>query len=541
MIPLLIVIATLIVYNPVMNNGILHGWDDTEYLLDEGVQDFNVGDIFSSYHLGMYQPLSVTSLALNFSSAASGPRAYHATNIFLHIVNIILIWLFLLMLTRKRLIAGIGALLFAIHPLNVEAVAWIAARSTLLFAAFYLAGLISYLQYTKNKKGLYFGLTIAFATLSLFSKSLAISFPLVLLAIDYFQDRKWNIKLLIEKIPFFALSVIFGIITVDAAQAYGHISALQYDYSLPDRFFILWHTYVFYLVKFIVPINLSSIYAYPDMANGSLPIMYYLSTLIPIGMLYFIYRYWNKRRALISGILIFSFSIAPVLPLFWSRVFVAADRYAYLSFIGLYLIAAILIERLLKNRFLKQDILRYGLIVAFAAYGIFLMYSNREQSKYWIDGDTLLSRAVTLSKSGPEKALAHFYRGNIRQNIAENKYTQGQASSNEGMIKNSFIYYREAVSDYDSVIKYNPDYMLVYSNRGMIYGTLSTYDKSYWELARDDFDKAIILDPEYADNYYNKGWLLFIRGEKETACSLWQTAKEKGSVVAENALDQNCR
>jgi tetratricopeptide (TPR) repeat protein len=540
-VPAIIVVATLIIYNPSMNSGFLLGWDDTEYLTHEDVQQLNAGNIFSDYHLGMYQPLAVISLALNYASAQESPGAYHATNLFLHIINILLVWLFLLRLSRRRLIAGIGAFLFAMHPINVEPVAWIAARSTLLFTAFYLGGLLTYLKYIENKKVQYILITAVLALAAMFTKSLAISFPFALLIIDYYKDRKWDTKLFIEKIPFIVFSFIFGFITVDAASTYGHISALQYDYSLIDRFFILCHTYVFYLVNFIAPHNLSSIYAYPELSGGGLPILYYLSAIIPIGLSYIIYRYWNKQKEIIAGILFFSFAVAPVLPLFWSRIFVAADRYAYLSFIGLFLLVAILIDRLLNKGLIRNLTLRYSAAAILILYGIFLMYSTNKQCKYWIDSDVLLARAVILSKSGPEKALAHFYHGNVKQGIAENKYSEGQTSSNEGMIRNSFIYYREAVADYDSVIKYNPEYMLAYSNRGMIYGTLHSYDEKYWEMALSDFDKAISLDPDYADNYYNKAWLIYISGDKQAACDLWQTADIKGSVVAKQALDQNCR
>ena len=508
-VPAVIIIASLVIYNPSMDNGFLFGWDDTEYLTNDDVQNSKMANIFSDYHLGMYQPLAVVTIAMNYASAEESPTAYHATNLFLHIINILLVWLFLLRLSRRRAIAGMGAFLFALHPMNVEPVAWIAARSTLLFTSFYLGGLLTYLRYTDNKRILYLGLTAILALAAMFTKSLAISFPLVLLVIDYYRGRDWNMKLLLEKVPFLIFSIIFGIVAVDAAQTYGHLTELQYNYSLSDRFFILCHTYTFYLIKLIAPIGLSAIYAYPDMGSSTVWI-YYLSPIVPLALIYFIYKLWNKQKEIIAGLLFFSFAVAPVLPLFWSRIFVAADRYAYFSFIGLFLILAILIERLMQKTTIKNAVLAYGLAGVFILYGTFLMYSTNKQCMYWQDGDTLLSHAVNMSKSDPAKALAHFYRGNIKQNIAENKYSQGQAASNEGMIKNSFIYYREAVSDYDSVVKYNPENMLVYSNRGMIYGTLYTYDKKYWEMARDDFDNAIHLQPDYADNYYNKGWLLFI-------------------------------
>lgn len=541
LVPGIIIIATLFVYNPSMDNGILHGWDDTEYLTDEGLKTFDLGEIFSTYHLGMYQPVAVTSMALNYARAEEGPKAFHATNLFLHIINILLLWLFVLALSKNRMIAGIVAFLFAMHPMNVESVAWISARSTLLFTAFYLGGLLTYLRYAEEKKKLYFLLTLLFAILALFTKSLAISFPFALFIIDYHRGRKWNMKLWLEKLPFIALSVIFGIIAVDAASTFGHITELQQDYSVLNRFFILCHTYVFYLAKLLVPIELSSIYGYPELVGNALPWTYYVSAIIPILLVYLVYRFWNKQREIIAGLLFFSFAIAPALPLFWSRVFVAADRYAYLSFIGLFLILGILIKRLLSDNLFAKDSIRWAFISVFSLFGIFLMYSTYHQCKYWLDGDVLLSRAVQLSESGPEKTMSHFYLGNYKQNMGENKYTNGQAQQNENMIKNSFIYFRDAISNYDSVLKYDSNYMMAYSNRAMIYGTLSVQDDKYWEMSREDFNKAITLNPEYADNFYNKGWLFFMRGDTKSACILWHKADELGSVVAKQTLEQYCK
>ncbi|MCK4569573.1 MAG: glycosyltransferase family 39 protein [Bacteroidales bacterium] len=541
-VPLLIVFAAFFVYNPATNNGILHGWDDTEYLLDKGVQDFNLKEIFTNYHLGMYQPLSVFTIAVDFhNTRLQGAKAHHIGNLLWHIINILLVWVFVRKLTGKNTIAGVAAFLFALHPMNVEAVAWIAARSTLLFTACYIGGLLTYLKYTENKKPLYFGLTILLAALALFSKSLAISFPFVLFIIDYYKGRTWSIKLFLEKAPFLILSIIFGIITIKAAQTFGHITELQHDYSLINRFFILCYTFVFYLVKLVAPIDLSSIYSYPGLRGGSLPWLYYLSALLPLGLIWLIYHYWKKQKKLIAGILFFSITIAPVLPLFWSRVFIAADRYAYLSFIGLFLIAGILIDRLINKKYISNIIIRYGIAGILIVYGVFLMYSTNKQCSYWKDGETLLTHAVTLSESAPAKALAYFYRGNIRQGIAEKKHMEGQQSNNEGMVRNAFLYFGNAIRDYDSTLAYNPQYMLAYSNRGIIYGTLANYDQKYQEMAWNDFDAAIQIDSGYADNYYNKAWLLYMKGDLTTACELWQKADRLGSVVAIQALEQYCR
>jgi protein O-mannosyl-transferase len=542
-VPLIIIAGTLILYQPSLDNGILHGWDDALYLGDKDVQALNAGNIFGSYHLGMYQPLAVLTLAMNHAAGGEAPGPYHATNLFLHALNIFLAWLFLYRLSQKQAVAGIGALLFAVHPVNVEAVAWLSARSTLLFTAFYLGGLICYLRWLERAEIKMYILSLLLALGALFSKSLAMSFPLVLFAIDYMKGRRPALKPLLEKVPFLALAVVFGIITIDAAGAYGHIKALEHDYSFVEHFFILCHTWVFYLIKFIAPVELSPVYAYPVSEAGLLPWPYYLSALVPAAFLVLFFRFRLRMRDIFGGLLIFTLAVLPVLPLFWSRVFVAADRYAYHAYTGLFLIAGILIAGLytrLLRRSNKTQV--YALAVILAAYVSFLVWQTNKQIPYWKDANTLLSRAVELSKTPQAKTRSFFYRGNSRQNLAEKKYLEGQATFNEGMIKNAFTFYREALSDYDSVMKYDTTYMQAYANRGMIYGTLISYGKDeYWEQARKDFDKAISLKPDYADNYYNKAWLLFVRGDTTAACTLWNKAVGLGSVMADRPLKQYCR
>ena len=544
-VPLLIIIATLVIYNPSLDYDILHGWDDTEYLTDPAVQNQNLGEIFSNYHLGMYQPLSVFTLALNYSGAEVNARTFHTTNLFLHVLNIFLLWLFVLRLSRKKLIAGIVAFLFALHPMNVEVVVWLSARSTLLMTTFLLLGLLSYLKYAENKNLYLYGASILFALLAFFSKSLAMSFPFLLLIVDYYRGRPFNKWAWVDKLPFLALSVIFGIVAINAADTYGHITQLSAEYSMIDRFFILCHTYVFYLVKLIVPIDLSVIYSYPDMTTGILPIWYYLSTLVPLGLIFLIYRFWNKQKEILAGILFFSVAVGPVLPIFWSRIFVAADRYAYLSFIGLFIALAYLLQKFNQSGKIKSNLIRYAVWTIIAVYGGFLAYLTQQQTKHWVNAETLLNRAVALGESSSNKALAYFYRGNVFQNIAEEKFASGMRTTNRNMVLNSQAYYRMTISDYDSCLVYDPEYMLAYTNRGIAYMSVSQYDtnylKKYTSIAQVDFEKAISLDSTYADNYYNLAWIYWINTDYQQACKLWRKADELGSVVAYQPLESYCK
>jgi len=544
-VPVLIILATLIIYNPSLKYDILNGWDDTEYLNDPSVQDQNLAEIFSNYHLGMYQPLSVFTIAINYGSSELNAGPYHATNLFLHILNIFLVWLFVFRLGKKKIFAGIVAFLFALHPMNVEPVVWLSARSTLLMTTFYMAGLLAYLKYTENKNIYIYLAGVLLALLAFFSKSLAMSFPFALLIIDYLRQRSFNTRLWLEKVPFFVLSVIFGLIAVNAADTYGHITQLSADFSILDRFFILCYTYVFYFVKLIVPIELSVIYAYPDMTNGGLPILYYLSPLVPLGLIYLIYRFWRKQKEIIAGLLFFSAAVGPVLPIFWSRIFIAADRYAYLAFIGLFIALAYILVKFTRSGKLKNVLIQYAIWGILVVYGGFLVYLTHQQMKHWASAETLLNHAVVLGESSSNKALAHFYRGNVYQNIAEEKFTTGYQTSNRNMVLNSQIYYRMTISDYDSCLVHNPDYMLAYTNRGIAYMSVSQYDTNYLEkytsLAQKDFEQAISLDSTYADNYYNLAWIYWIDKDYQRACELWRKADKLGSVVASQPLESYCK
>lgn len=543
-VPLFIIIATLIIYNPSLKYQILNGWDDTEYLNDPSVQDQNLAEIFSNYYLGMYQPISVFTIAVNYGSSELNAGPYHATNLFLHILNIFLVWLFIFRLGKKKVIAGIVAFLFALHPMNIEPVVWLSARSTLLMTTFYMAGLLVYLKYTENKNIYLFLTSVLLALLAFFSKSLAMSFPFALLIVDYFRGRPFNMRVWLEKVPFFVLSIIFGIVAVNAAETYGHITQLSADYTILDRFFILCYTYVFYFVKLIIPVQLSPIYAYPDMSEGGLPVLYYLSALVPLGLVFLIYRFWKKQKEIIAGVLFFSVAVGPVLPIFWSRIFIAADRYAYLSFIGLFIALAYILVNFTRSGKLKNAIFQYAVWGIIVVYGGLLVYLTQQQSKHWASAETLLNHAVVVGESSTNKALAYFYRGNVYQNIAEEKFTTGYQTSNRNMVLNSQAYYRMTIADYDSCLVYNPDYMLAYTNRGIAYMSVSQYDtnylRKYASLAQKDFENAIALDSNYADNYYNLAWIYWIDKDFQRACELWRRADELGSVVARQPLDNYC-
>ena len=221
-----ILLVTTFIYLPSLDNKVLYGWDDGVYLEDQHVKNLDgksVGHFFSDFYLGMYQPLAVLSLSIDYEIYQEKATGYHFTNLLFHLLNIFLSFFFIYFLTKKRNIALIVALLFAVHPMHVEAVSWIAARSTLLFSLFYLSALVFYLRYLDQGKWNKLAITFLFFVLACFTKSMAVTLPLVLLLLDYFRERKFKPVTLIEKIPFVAVSIVFGIVTIKAAASYGHI------------------------------------------------------------------------------------------------------------------------------------------------------------------------------------------------------------------------------------------------------------------------------------------------------------------------------
>ena len=213
----LIVSMTAIVYYPSLNNGFIN-WDDNEYVgANMNIRSIsweNIKDNFTSPYYGNYIPFTTLTYAVEYRLAKLNPRAYHATNLILHLFNCMLVFWFIYLFCGKEYVALIVALLFGIHPLHVESVAWVSERKDVLYSFFFLSSLISYTRYLKEKKVSYWSLSLLLFAASCLSKPMAVTLPLVLFLIDYLLHQKVEIKTLLLKIPFISISLIFGIISL---------------------------------------------------------------------------------------------------------------------------------------------------------------------------------------------------------------------------------------------------------------------------------------------------------------------------------------
>jgi tetratricopeptide (TPR) repeat protein len=513
-----IIIVTLFVYMSSLKNDIMYGWDDGVYIEDPYVKNLtteSVGHFFSSWYLGMYQPLPVLTIALNSASGSGSALSYHLTNLFLHLVNIVLVFFLVRKMTGRLLPSAFTAALFAIHPMHVEAVAWISARSTLLFSVFYLLALIFYLRSMEYDRRKNLALTFLFFLLSAFSKSMSLTLPLVLFLLDYWKDRKIDRNAILEKLPFFAVSIIFGILSIRAAGSYGHITGLAGEYHIVDRFFLMTYALAFYIYKSFAPVILSGIHAFPFKEGGALPLMYYLSPLLIAAVVAVVIFLRKHQRIIIFGLLFFLSTVSLVLPFYWSRFFIVAERYSYLTYIGLYIILAYFFDRLFASEHLRTKKLR-PYIAGFTLLVLILFSAaSYVRTKAWKDARYLLGDVIIYNKSDASKAAAYFYRGNLRDMTRD---------------------FTGALKDYDMAIGKNPNYIIAYNNRGIIKGI--TGDQ---EGALADFSKAIELKPDYADAYYNRGLSNRQAGRMDEACNDWHKALSLGKAGARKFIERDCQ
>lgn len=515
----LILLFTFIIYSGTLSNNFLMGWDDGEYLSNPSVSGdgpVNTAAIFSDFHLGMYQPLAVLSFAINYKMSGDTAWPYILTNLLLHLLNTLLVYRLTMRWMKGFIPAGIVALLFAIHPMHVEAVAWISTRSSGLYALFFLSGLLAWDKYLdKGFRTQHYLISLLFLVLALFSKSMSATFPLVLFLIDFMKRRKFSLRLITEKLPFIALSVIFGLVAIKAAGSFGHITVLEQDYPLIQRFFMIIYGIAFYLIKLIVPTNLSAIYAFPETVNGNLPNYIYTAAIVPLMVTAGIWFSGKNRREFIFGSLFFLLSISMVLPLFWSRIFITADRYSYIPYIGLFMIVARILSDLYESRQTIDKTNFRMLIFASALIAALLSIATYNRSKIWRDTPTLLSDVIEKKRSDADMAHGYFYLANYYD-----------AANNSA----------EAMKYYDLSLSRNNRYLLALNNRGILKGKAGNSSG-----AIGDFDEAIRIKADYAEAYYNRGVALYQIGRRDEACNDWNRALKLKFRPAGDAIVSYCR
>ena len=468
-----VLLFTALLYIRALFNN-LASWDDNEYILfNQMLRNFTldgIWEIFSTFHVsGNYHPFTLMTYMVEFQFVGIKPFLYHLVNVLFHLLNTWLVYKLVEKLSRKELTAVLVALLFAVHPMHVESVAWISERKDLLYTLFYLLSLIVYMDYLERgyKLKLYL-VALTLFICSLMSKSAAVTLPVLLIAVDLYMGRKITLKSLGEKVPFFLFSIFFGILAMISQDKV--VNSLPQTYDLVERFFFLTYSVAFYIVKLVAPFNLSAMHYYPNTLAEPMAWEYYASLplLILIGL--FLLKKTKFRKELLFGLAFFLITISimiQIIPFGFAHI---AERYTYVSYIGLFYIAAQAVSFTRKKQKRK---LALWIVLLFAAIFSALTF---QRIGVWKDGVVLFTDVI---EKNPKVYHGYMIRGIIR--------------SDRGDIE-------EALPDFNRSIEYNPGFINCIRLRGYLHNRLKNFD-----LALKDLNQTISKDTTKADDYISRG------------------------------------
>lgn len=518
----ILVIVTFFTYRSSLDNLFMTVWDDqmhvTENHLVKASDGWHPEEFFIPNRQHLYHPLTMLSYALEYRIAGPDATVFHFTNLFLHLCNILLVFWFVLLLGRRKDIALIAAFFFALHPMQVEAVAWISGRKDVLYGFFYLLTLIAYLKFSEGGRRKYYVLSLLMFACSLLSKPTAVTLTVVLLLVDYFRGRKFTKISILEKIPFFFLAILAGLVPFLYQKSTGDITDMSISYTVADRLFFACYALGFYPLKFLAPVNLSMMYYLPVKTGGLLPLIYYLSPVVVITLGWGLYATYRKYPGIFFGILFFVITISPMIQLIPIARVITADRYVYVSFIGLALIIGYFYKR-----YSGKKVIRSLFLIAFTGYAITFIVLSVARIAVWKDGVTLFTDAVEKNPDYPHgwgarggvKMRLHDYHGAINdyKEAIRLKITNAEAWNNCGACYYNMDRFDEAIPWFDEAINMDPSYSMAYYNRAKALEKMGE-DK---ERALSDYDKAIRLDSTFSQAYNSRGYLRWNSADMEGA------------------------
>jgi len=470
-----ILLLTCLIYQPSLDNGFTN-WDDNHYVTSNAIVAHpTLKALVITPLSGNYHPLTMASLALNYAISGTHAVSYHWLNLLLHLANTALVFLFVRRLSGGRFwTTVVTALFFGIHPMHVESVAWIAERKDVLYAFFYLLGLLAYLRYLgKRRLGWLVAAWLAFV-LSVASKPAAVVFPLTLLAIDYFKGRPYQPRLLLEKIPFLLVSIVGGVLTLYAQSSAGAV-AEPYRWTLLQKILFASYGTAMYFVKLFLPLRLSAIYPYPTEAGAVLGPKYYLALVALLILLPAVVYLFRRSRAVLFGLAFFFINIVLVLQFVSVGQAVYADRYTYLPYIGLFFALAWWLDE--PGPKLGGVPVRAALAAVLIALAGVSLAQTWKRCDVWQNSGTLWDD--TIEKYPDQVFDAYNNRGHYY--LTEGRYPQ-------------------ALADLDHALSLNPKVARAWGNKGAVYAETNRNDSAYV-----CFERAIELKPDYAEAWGNRG------------------------------------
>ena len=461
------------------NNQFVNWDDDRNFYENEHVTTINKDNfwsnskkIFTSNVIGNYNPLTIWTFAVEKRIYGfDKPGKWHGTNILLHLICVFFVFRICLLLGLKWQGSLFVALLFGIHPMRVESVAWVTERKDVLFGAFYLSALYYYIKGKLNGKG-YHIIIFTLFILSLFSKIQAVILPLSMVAVDYYLDGKLDFKSILKKAPYFILSLIFGLIGLVFLKGEGSLDNAV-TYPTWQRIFVGSYSYMIYLVKAVFPYQMSPLYPY----SPKMPAYFYPTLLIIPVMAYGMYTLYKKEmKVWFFGLLFFTVNIIFLLQILGAGQGFLADRFTYIAYLGLFFIAGYYFDAYI----LKKPNLKYVLLGGAAALFLVYGYMTIQQNRVWKNSETLWTHVLKYY----QKATLPY--GNRANYLRE-----------EGRIQ-------DALRDYDKATSLNPTGEQAFNSRARLYFDIAK-TKDTLMLALQDYNRAIELDPKNGEFLINRG------------------------------------
>lgn len=485
-------------------------WDDTpNFVQNQNFRGLGFEHLkwmfVDSFRKGNYEPLNWFVFGLTYSLGGMNPKAYHLVGLLLHVVASGLFYVVARRILRLALrpdgeherrfnvCTAFATLLFSIHPLRVEAVAWLSGLHYSLASIFFLACIHFYLAAQRTGRRRDFLAALAMFALSLGSFPIGMMLPLILLVLDVYplrrldsKDESWWSKVrmvLIEKIPFFLLAGAGAGVMLASRSTLGDIADVE-QHGVAARLLVSMYGAVFYLWKTLVPLRLSPFYEMPrQISIGSWPFNLSTAAFISMGAISF-----ALRRRLPAALAVWIFQLIMLIPvsgLAQSGSQIAADRYAYLSCFGWPLFLGALVFRGLEN---QVYLLRATAKLAPLSILLCLSVLTWRQTETWRDDETLWSRVLVMH---PFHRMANF---NLGRTLDEKGRTE------------------EAIRHYKVATEIDPNYMNPHFNLGTVFRREGQLEK-----AVDEFKIAIRLKPNYAMSYYFLGMTLEKQGKVNEA------------------------
>lgn len=539
----LLLLVTAVAYLPSLDNQ-LTNWDDVNYIDRNphigSLSAANIGRMFTTFYTANYHPLTMLSYAIDHAIGGLEASTYHRTALVLHLLNTLLVFLLADRILCRSMPALLVALLFGVHPLHVESVAWVSGRKDLLFAPFFFASMLFYLRYCREgsqRRGRMYGLALLCFVLSLLSKGQAVSLAPSLVALDYLKGRRLlERRVLLEKLPFFALAIGFGIVAVIAQRQSGGQLVGEFVWGMGERFVFACYGYVQYLILLIAPHSLSAFYPYPHHATEGLPIAFLVR--VPAVFALAGVFFWAIRRVpiLAFSIAFFTVNIVFVLQLLPIGDAIMADRYSYVSSIGFFLALAAGVDALIR----AWPRRRAAIAAVLLAYTATLSVITYQRCDVWQDSATLwddvlaqypeasaglLNRALLRYQSGDldgaerdlsdmirlwpldskaygHRAVIRFERGDSEGAIADMTDAIALEPSagfyvNRGSMRVATDDLQGAISDFTRALAIDPGHIRAYSKRARTKDAIGDH-----RGALDDYRAVVSLAPSRAEGHF---------------------------------------